>query len=373
MMRICYISNPNSPHTHRWVKWFARRGHSVCLVADTRVQEPPDGIPLFNLPARFNLPVVKYLAWIRWTRQIIQAWKPDILHAHRVTGGGWLGAFANFHPLVVTPWGSDLYLYPQRSVIAGWLTRRVLQQADLVTTDSADLRQQAVRFGADPEHASLVLWGVDSTIFHPPDDASALRRRLGIAGAPVILSPRAINRVYNLDVLVDAIPTVLSQYPQASFVLRDYNADSGYRDELKRQIANLNVGEHVVWAGPLLRWEDSAQYYQAADLVVSVPSSDATPVSILEAMACGIPIIASDLPSLREWITNGENGLLVPIRDANILAGAIQNLLGDERLRLAFRQRNLELVQERATHQAQMEKMERLYQDLLTSWRKASS
>jgi glycosyltransferase involved in cell wall biosynthesis len=373
MLRICFISNPNSPHTHRWVKWFARRGHSVCLVADTPVQEPPDGIPLFNLPARFNLPVLKYLAWIYWTRQIVQAWKPDILHAHRVTAGGWLGAFANFHPLVVTPWGSDLYLYPQRSVIAGWLTRRVMRQADLVTTDSVDLRHQAVRYGADLGHSFLVHWGVDSSIFHPLSDASALRTKLGIHGSPVILSPRAINRVYNLDVVVEAIPAVLNQYPQASFVLRDYNADPGYRAELKRRIAELQLGEHIVWAGPLLRWEDSAQYYQAADLVVSVPSSDATPVSILEAMACGTPIIASDLPSLREWITNAENGLLVPVRDADQLASAIQNLLGDESLRQAFRRRNLQLVMERATHQAQMEKMERLYQDLLTSWRKATS
>jgi glycosyltransferase involved in cell wall biosynthesis len=371
MLRICYISNPNSTHTHRWVKWFARRGHSVCLVADTPVNEPPDGIPLFNLPGRFNLPVVKYLAWIRWTRQIVQAWKPDILHAHRVTGGGWLGAFANFHPLVVTPWGSDLYLYPQRSALAGWLTRRVMQQADLVTTDSVDLRHQAVRYGANLEHTSLVHWGVDNTIFHPLEDAGDLRRRLGIHGAPVILSPRAVNRVYNLDILVEAIPAVLNRYPQASFVLRDYNADTGYRDELKRQIDSLNISQHVVWAGPLLRWEDSAQYYQAADLVVSVPSSDATPVSILEAMACGTPVIASDLPSLREWITDGENGRLVAVREAGQLAKAIIDLLGDEGLRGAFRQKNLELVKERATHQVQMEKMERLYQELLDSWRKA--
>jgi glycosyltransferase involved in cell wall biosynthesis len=370
MMRICYISNPNSTHTHRWVKWFAGHGHTVCLVADTRVQEPPEGIPLFNLPQRFNLPVVKYLAWIPWTRQIVQVWKPDILHAHRVTGGGWLGSFANFHPLVVTPWGSDLYLYPYRSRLAGWLTRRVLQQADLVTTDSVDLCNQAMRFGAKPERSFLVHWGVDSSIFHPVNDPSELRRRLGIYGAPVILSPRAVNRVYNLEVLVNAIPVVLSQYPQASFVLRDYNADSGYKDELKRQIASLNISEHVIWAGPLLRWEESAQYYQAADLVVSVPSSDATPVSVLEAMACGNPLIVSDLPSLREWITDGANGLLVPAGDAERLASAICSLLGDEAMRLAFRQSNLDLVKERATHQKQMEKMERLYQDLLNTRKK---
>jgi glycosyltransferase involved in cell wall biosynthesis len=368
MLRICFISNPNSIHTHRWVKWFARRGHTVCLIADTHVQEPPDGIPLFNLPGKFNLPVVKYLPWIGWTRQFVRTWKPDILHAHRVTGGGWLGAFSNFHPLVVTPWGSDLYLYPGRSPLAAWLTRRVLQQADLVTADSADLRQQALRFGADSERSHLVHWGVDSSIFHPASDPAALRSHLGIYGDPVILSPRAVNRVYNLDVLLNAIPAVLDQYPQAKFVLRNYNTDAGYYEALKRQIADLDIAANVLWVGPLPHWEDSAQYYQAADLVVSVPSSDATSVSILEAMACGTPVIASDLPSLHEWITSGENGWLVPVRDAGQLAHAIITLLGDEPVRLSFRQKNLDLVKERLSHQAQMEKMECLYEQLSASW-----
>jgi glycosyltransferase involved in cell wall biosynthesis len=226
------------------------------------------------------------------------------------------------------------------------------------------LRQQALHFGADPGRSHLVHWGVDSSIFHPAGDPTALRSQLGIYGDPVILSPRAVHRVYNLEVLVNAIPEVLSHYPQARFVLRNYNTDTAYLDELKRQIAGLDIAANVIWVGPLTHWEDSAQYYQAADLVVSVPSSDATSVSILEAMACGTPVIASDLPSLQEWITSGENGWLVPVGDPGTLASAILKLLNNAPMRFSFLQKNLELVKNHLSHQAQMEKMERLYQDL---------
>jgi glycosyltransferase involved in cell wall biosynthesis len=80
-------------------------------------------------------------------------------------------------------------------------------------------------------------------------------------------------------------------------------------------------------------------------------------------------VIASDLPSLHEWITSGENGWLVPVGDAGMLANAILTLLGDEPLRLSIRQKNLELVKEGLSHQAQMEKMERLYEQLSATWR----
>ena len=363
-MRLLFISNPNNIHTRRWVGWFARQGHEVGIIGDTRLAEPWPGVELFDLPARCAAPALRWPAWALWTRQIVRQWRPDVLHAHRVSSAGWLAAASGFHPLVVTPWGTDLYQHPQRSRLARWLAGYTLRRADLVTADSEDLRQQAMRFGAAPERSHVVQWGVDTTIFQP-GDAAAWRQRLALGAGPVILSPRGVHPIYNLDSIVAALPAVRARFPLATLVLRDYNTDGATKARLEAQIAELGLQEAVRWVGPLPRYEDAAGLYRLADVAVSVPSSDGTPVSVLEAMACGAPVVASDLPSLREWIRPGENGLLAPVRDVQALAQAIISLLADPQRRADFGQRNLEIIRQRADHDLEMGKMEALYAGLV--------
>lgn len=362
-MNLCFISNPNSTHTRRWVSWFARRGHRVCLIADDPLRDAWPEVEVFDLPERVNVPVMRYLPWEIWTRRIIRHWQPDILHAHRVSSAGWLGAFSGFHPFVVTPWGSDLYQHPYRSRLARWLARYTLRRADLVTADSEDLRRQAIFLGANPAKTHLVQWGVDLALFNP-GDASPLRAELGIGEGPVVLSPRAVKPIYNLDTIVSAIPRVRAAIPPVIFVLRDYGTDAGYKAKIQALIGEFGVADAVRWLGRIEPWERNADTYRMASVAVSVPDSDGTPVSVLEAMACGLPVIAGDLPSLREWITPGENGLLVPVRDARALADAILALLNDPARRAVFAQRGLETVRQRASHQIEMEKMEALYASL---------
>jgi len=365
-VRLCFISNPNSTHTRRWVDWFIKQGHQVCLIADDLLLYPWSGLTIYRLPERLNTPVLRYLFWVIWTRHIVRDWEPDILHAHRVSSAGWLGSFTGYHPFVVTPWGSDLYQHPYRSWIVKRLAFFVLKQADMITADSEDLRQQAIRFGAVSDNTYLVQWGVDLNLFNPEGNTHLILNQLGIGDAPVVLSPRGVNPVYNLDIIIKAIPRVRDAIPDVVFVLRDYNTDQAYKQKLLKLIEVLGVARSVRWIERIEPWEYVADLYRMADLVVSVPSSDGTPVSVLEAMACGIPVIVSDLASLREWIKPDENGLLIPVRDATALAEAIIQLLKNPKQQTQFRDLNLQLIREKADHQKEMAKVERLYSRLLT-------
>lgn len=366
-MRILYISNPNSTHTRRWVDWFHQHGHTVRVIADVSLQEAWPGIPVDDLPVNISgkLPgVLKYLLWTLATRRILREFAPDILHAHRVTSAGWIGVFSGFHPMVVTPWGSDLYQFPQRSRLAEWLTRQVLQQADLVTADAQDLRKLAIHYGADPRHTHFVHWGVDPDLFRPSENQAELRQKMGWQGQPILYCPRAMHPIYNLDILLEALPTIRRNYPGVLLILRDYNTNLNYRSRLMQMI-NEKALQDCVKIIPGLPWPETVALYQAADLVISAPSSDSTPVSLLEAMACGTPVIATDLPAIQEWIQPGKNGVLVPVRDAPGLAQAVIALWSQPELQQQFSQVNLALVQERANHQSEMSRVEALYQSLL--------
>ena len=100
---------------------------------------------------------------------------------------------------------------------------------------------------------------------------------------------------------------------------------------------------------------------RAADVYVSTSRSDSTSVSLLEAMACGIPPVVTDIPANREWITEGRNGLLVPPGDPVRLAEALRRMIGDRELATAVRDLNVGLVRERGLWRDNMEKVERAF------------
>ena len=107
------------------------------------------------------------------------------------------------------------------------------------------------------------------------------------------------------------------------------------------------------------------ELYSAADITVSVCSSDGTPVSVLEAMASGSAVVAGDLPSLREWIRDGETGLLVPVGNVEALAARLLRLVGDVSLRRKLGELAREVVEERADRTKELAEMEQVYLQLV--------
>ncbi len=363
-MRLCFISDPNSVHTRRWVGWFAQHGHEVCLVADIPVQQPWPEVQVIDLSKRFYAPVVRFPVWATMLKQILRQWAPDILHAHRVNSAGWVGAMTGFHPFVVTSWGSDLNTLDRQSRLTRWLAAYVVRRADLITANADNLLRKAQALGAQIGACHRIQWGVDIRYFHP-GSAPELRDQLGITGSPVILSPRAIAPIYNIHIILAAMPEVLAHYPQATLVLRDFNSDPGYKAQLLTQIDSLGIEASVRWLGRITPWEANAAAYRLADLVISVPTTDGMAPAIWESMASGLPVITSDIPVMREWIKPGENGLLVPVGDAAALALAVLRLLGDQDLQARFSQNGIDLARDNADHEAEMAKMENLYRSLL--------
>jgi glycosyltransferase involved in cell wall biosynthesis len=363
-MRLCFISDPNSVHTRRWVNWFALRGHAIRVVADVPLKEPWEGVEVEDLSKSIFAPVIRFPIWAVMMRRILHRWQPDVLHAHRVNSAGWLGAVSGFHPLVVTAWGSDLNDLDLQPSISRLLASFVMHKADMITAPSNNLLRQAQQLGAAAERCYNIQWGIDLKYFFP-GKSSEMLQKLGIAGSPVILSPRAIDTIYNIHILIAAMPEVLAKYPRSVLVLRDYNTNAAYKAKLLQQIADLGIEGSIRWLGRITPWEANAEVYRMADIAVSIPFSEGMAVSVWEAMACGLPVIASDLPGLREWITPGENGLLVPVGDIDALAQAIITLVGDGDMQNRFSQRGAQLAHENADHQLEMAKMEQLYLGLL--------
>ena len=314
----------------------------------------------------FNITAARYLRAVCDVRRLVRRLNPDVLHLHTLYYPAYLGIYTRFHPMVVTPWDGDVVVHQStRSRWHKWLVKIALQMADLITVDSEELRDACLSYGRLKGYDKLhvVQWGVDLETFEPMDGAT-LRSQLGLPpNAPVVLSTRHLASPYNVDVIIKTVPFVLREFPSAQFIFL-YLSGALLR-EYKELTDMLGVSESVHFLGSVAEYADLAEYYGLADVYVSVSSWDTTSVSLLEAMACGAPPIVGDLPSLREWVTDGYNGLAVPLRDVQATAGAIVRMLADENLRKRFAQFNLELVRLRADHEKEMSRMEQLYYSVI--------
>ena len=365
-MRLAYIANPNSIHTQRWVGYFAEQGHEVHLISDQMPRQPlPSGIILHTLSVPVRVRGLRLLMLGRTVRRLLREIRPDLVHAHTVSPGGWLGALAGIHPLLVTAWGSDLLLTPRRSWIYSLRTRWVLRQADYVTCVSQDLAQVARSLGADPAHLEVAPWGVDTEIFRPGPADATLREQLGLGAGPVVLSLRAVRSLYHPLDVAQAIPQIVQQVPEAQFVIRTHACDAELLDQFQAIVHGHGVAASVHYAGSQPNDAAIADLNRLADVAVSVPESDGTPVSVLEALACGAALVVSDLPSLREWVQDDQQALLVPIGDIPAISAAIVRLLSDAPLRRKLSGNGSRLILERADSRVWMRHHAEIYQRLI--------
>ena len=364
-MRLCVISNPNSIHTHRWVDYFVGRGHEVTLIGDLPLRRAaPVGVDYVDLPGRQRGGKMRYAGWARSVRRIVRELRPDVLHAHYIASTGWLGAAAGYHPFLVTAWGSDLLVNAQRSVVQRQLARWVLRSADYVTCVSENLATVAHQLGADLGQMEVAPWGVDTEVFRAADDRDVLRGKLGIEQALTVMSIRSIKPVYNPLVIADAFGLVAQQEPAARFIVRTHNSNPDLLAAFRRRIDSAGAARSVSYTGDLADDRAIAEGYAASDIAVSVPSSDGTPSSVLEAMACGAVPVLSDLPSLHEWVSDGQDGLFVPVGDAGALAAAILRLVRDEELRSRLQANSAATIRSRGDRTHLMRRAEEIYETL---------
>jgi glycosyltransferase involved in cell wall biosynthesis len=371
-LRLCYISNPNSTHTRRWIGWFAKHGYETCLLADVPLKEPWPDIQVIDLSEFFRAPIIRFPIWSLWLRRFLQQWHPHVLHAHRVNSAGWLAASSGFHPYIVTPWGSDVFIQPYRSRIARWLASYTLKRADLITVNSQAMGKQAVNLGAREDRVRNVQFGIEMDIFNPQNlttqQKKDLRLRLSISEkVPLVLCPRAISPIYNIDIILQSILLVRQRFPEVVFAFIVYNVDQGYKARLDAMVGDLDLQSSIRWLSPIKTRSGLAELYHASDVVISVPTSDGTPVSVLEAMACARPMVCTDLPSLREFIRPAENGWLVPVGEPAALAESIIRYLEDPAMAGEFGLKAHQVVAETNNYDADMQYMESLYYQLTRS------
>jgi phosphatidyl-myo-inositol dimannoside synthase len=343
-----------APFLEPIVRGLSERGHSIdLLLPQSREFQFSSGQDLRFLPYRYS-PLGRWSPWgfgnsLRSDAQIrksvllmsplivlalrsriarlMNEHRYELVHAHWAVPNGWLSAGAARRrdvPLLVSLYGSDVSI-AERSAPLRWAARSAFASAAAVTTCSDDLRARAVAVGADPRRIRTIRHGVDLAGFDPQLADAILRRELtqGRTDDLLIAAVGRLIEVKGFRYLVEAAARV----PGIQVVVV---GDGELRPELEHQARELSAP--VRFLGNLVHHREVAAVMATADAIV-VPSVvdrggrvDGLPSTVLEALASGRPVIATKVGGIPEIVRDGVNGLLVPQKEPEALAHAIERL-----------------------------------------------
>lgn len=310
-MRIGFAGSTDDVFTRIWSQEMAARGAGTLILSEAKPDWDVEWAPL-----RPKTPLVKGLGLGRVStaaaiREACADSAIDVLHVQQLGVFAALARLSGHHPLMLTPWGSDVLRIREWPLSARFAIRYALRGADAVTCCAPHIREAVISLGAPRERCHDIGWGVDEHV-HAPDEADrhAVRAAWGIDEDDlVILSTRRLEALYRIDVLMRAFAHVLSVDPDSWLVVGSYGSQDS---ELKALAEELSIGHRVRFLGrlPESGWPSMASVYRAGDVYCSIPWSDGAPLSVLEALSTGLPVVAADLPSMRDWISKPGAGLV---------------------------------------------------------------
>lgn len=294
------------------------------------------------------------LAAMRRLRRLWRLHRVDLVHAHQYTPFFYAAAargLRRWPPILFTEHGRFFPDYPRKKRML--FNRFALRRTDRVVAVGEAVRGALVENeGIRRERIEVIYNGVDAAAFEcPPDDREAVRREIGVGPDDLVLIQVArLDELKDHGTAIRTIQRVAAKRKDARLVLV---GDGPKRTGVEAEIARCGVGPNVRLVGTR---PDVARLLHAADLFLLTSISEGIPVTLIEAMAAGLPVVSTDVGGVAEVVADGETGLLAPSGDDETLTRAVLRLAGDaefrERLGRAGHERATGVFSQSAMHAA---------------------
>ena len=320
-MRILYFSRNYCTHDHRFLSAIVNGGHETYFLQLERSLRQTE-----DRPVPFQVEQIPWLGSrreFRWRevprlvfelKRVIRKINPDLIHAGPIQTCAFLAALSGFRPLFTMSWGFDLMEDVHKSRWMERMTHYVLRNTTYFTSDANVTREKAIKYGMNPERTVIFPWGIDLQHYAPDPDHWSLN-----ADHFTLFCNRSWEPRYGVDVLARAFLKVAQRNENVHLIL----LSGGSQGKVIRGILhNGSVLDRVTFGGQISQ-EDLPNLYQDADIYISPSHVDGSSVSLMEALACGLPCLVSDIPANKEWISEGLNGWLFRDGDENDLAEKI--------------------------------------------------
>jgi glycosyltransferase involved in cell wall biosynthesis len=321
-MRIIYFSKNYTPHDYRFLSSLSQTEHEVYylkLEANKRQIE--------DRPIPENIQQILWAGGqneFRWRdvprlaldlRRLTKKIKPDLLHAGPIQNCAFIAALSGFRPILAMSWGYDLVQDAESSWWMKRITKYVLRNSAFFVSDANVSRDKAVTFGMDRKKTVIFPWGTDIEHF-----VTKTFKRSNVRTFTIFCS-RTWEPIYGVDVLAKAFVKVAAIDPNVNLILLGGGSQGG---KIRQILMNGGAMERVHFGGQVGQ-KDLPRWYRMADLYISPSHVDGSSVTLMEALASGLPCLVSDIPGNKEWIEDDVNGWTFHDGDANDLAEKILN------------------------------------------------
>lgn len=320
-MKIIYFSLGYSTHDYRFLRAISDGGHDVHFV---QLEGNRRQVESRSVPENVNQVIWKGgrepFTWSKLPslvmdfKRLLRDLKPDLVHAGPIQTCAFIAVLAGARPLLTMSWGFDL----MDDVHKGWMwefaTKYTLKRSTFFTSDANVTKDKAVAYGMNPEKTIVFPWGVDLDHFLPEPDQGALNTEHF-----TLFCNRSWETRYGVDVLARAFVKVAQQKDNVDLILLGGGSQG---PKLRQIFQSGGVLERVTFGGQISQ-TDLPRWYHMADLYISPSHVDGSSVSLMEALACGLPCLVSDIPANREWVFENQNGWLFRDGDADHLAEKI--------------------------------------------------
>ncbi len=356
-MKICFLGDIGSIHIRRWIEYFRDNGNKVYVISFNNYRI--EGVNVTYLGENININSsggnINYLKKIKEIKRMIKEINPDIINAHYVTSYGFIAALIKDRPLVISTWGSDILVTPKKNFIYKLLTQYSLKKGDLITSDSNNMTKEIKKLTRN--HSTVITrpMGIDPNQFNLEGTEKNREK--------ILLSMRTLCDNSNIDIILKAFKKVLDYDKDIKLVI----TNSGEKEnEVLQNIKALGIEKSVEFLG-FISHEQVIDLLKKSFIFISIPTSDSTSVTLLEAMACGTFPIVSDIPANNEWIVNNTNGLILEDNSEEKLNRLIQCVLGNNELVKKARIENKNIIDNNAIWDDNMRDIKEYYQNLIAN------
>jgi L-malate glycosyltransferase len=362
-MNICYLADAGSVHTARWANHFSSRGHGVEIISYRQAQGLSQQVSTHVIRELWPFGLDHFVSTNK-IRDILKKTTPDIVHAHYASSYGTLGRLSGFHPYVLSVWGSDIFDFPRRSSLHRQLIKRNLAAADRVCSTSHNMAVEAQAYYNGP--ITVTPFGIDCDVFSRAPNVTS-----GSDNEFVVGTVKALEDTYGIKYLIQSFDLFCKNYRGAK-KLRLVIAGGGTRARSLRRLAHdLGLADRISFLGPVPH-SHVPEVLNSFSVYCALSLHESFGVAVLEASACEIPVVATNVGGLPEVVRDQITGFIVPPRDIRATAIACGKLVENESVRRAMGAAGREFVLQNYEWQENAKRMEDVYESVVRAHRSQS-